>query len=606
MKRLVGVSLDEAHCIRDWRWRLAYRCMQLIEFRIAHIPHILCSATSPPPVSKFVQDTLNLDNLEIIKCALARTNIFVTVIPIKRPGYEELQRLLPEGRVYDKSAMQKTLIFVDSIDDAVAVARYLRSILPRSMSRDASTIIRCYFAELAVGDKELYIEDLRTGKTLFLICTEACGMGMDVRDIQAIAQWKLSSKVNLRGIIQRLGRAGRDPNVNATGAIFISESQLHHHELHAHENTDTSPASEEPEVIEAEGLDSPSPGGTPSKSAGARAQEKVPSRFTLAALRESSEDVTDMVRSTWAALEKEEKEPEAKIHRTGWQYLEDALVWFINTTGCRNAQLLAYLDSPDWHDFVHIYFCCDNCIMRQLTEGTILWGDIPAILQPLVKASVHYTSADGNEDDDDPTLEPNDVILAAPVDENQPIINLICKTRREVLEEHLKSWRVKVWRKSPSRCLIRPSRLLKDEAISRIKFHIQKINTIEDLQRILEIKDNGYRFPESGLINHLSELFNEINRSLEETRCMQPRAPSKRPRPPTPEFRPLGDIRQSIAELPWLVTSRNIDLEYLAEGRRRRQESARKADQPKKRRTTGRSRRPLAELDIDKNRNNNI
>jgi len=241
--------------------------------------------------------------------------------------------------------------------------------------------------------------------------------------------------------------------------------------------------------------------------------------------------------------------------------------------------------------------------MRQLTEGTLLWDNIPAILQLFVKASVHFASADEGEIDGE-TLDPDDEAMLAAFDENQPIVNLVCKARREVLEQHLKTWRFETWRLSPSRCLIRPSQFLKDEAISRIKFHIQKINTIDDLQRILEINENGYRFPESGLTNHLPSLFQKINRSLDETRCMQPQRAPKRQRPPTPEFRPLGDIRERIAELPWLRTSRNIDLELLEEARRRKEESSRKA--PKKRRTTGRSRKALAELDIDQTSNNNI
>ena len=218
--------------------------------------------------------------------------------------------------------MRKTLIFVDSIDDAVAIARYLRSILPGSMSRDADTIIRCYFAELEEEDKELYIKDLRIGKTLLLICTEACGMGMDVSDIELIVQWKLSSKVNLRGLCQRLGRAGRDPRVNAIGIIFIAESQIHDPRM-ANENI--APATtailapeEELEETESEDLDSTSPDETTSNSAPTRSQEKVPSRFNLPVPRQECEAVHSMVKSMWAALEKEEKDAKPKTHRSGW------------------------------------------------------------------------------------------------------------------------------------------------------------------------------------------------------------------------------------------------------------------------------------------------
>jgi superfamily II DNA/RNA helicase len=44
------------------------------------------------------------------------------------------------------------------------------------------------------------MDELKTGESKFLICTDACGMGVDLRIIKRVVQLKLNSRVKLTNL----------------------------------------------------------------------------------------------------------------------------------------------------------------------------------------------------------------------------------------------------------------------------------------------------------------------------------------------------------------------------------------------------------------------
>ncbi|KAH9029179.1 P-loop containing nucleoside triphosphate hydrolase protein [Lactarius hengduanensis] len=77
-----------------------------------------------------------------------------------------------------------------------------------------------YARSLAPADST--IEKLRTNRIWGIFCTDAAGMGLDLRDIEIVIQWRYTQSLCM--LWQRLGQAARDPSKEATG-IYMIEPQ---------------------------------------------------------------------------------------------------------------------------------------------------------------------------------------------------------------------------------------------------------------------------------------------------------------------------------------------------------------------------------------------
>ena len=104
-----------------------------------------------------------------------------------------------------------TMIFVDSRNQTKDIAIYLRQLLHEPLRKNGKTTIRAYGAFLDQKVRDIYVSDLRAGITRILVCTDACGMGLDLDNIGRVVQWDVNSALVLISLYQRFGRAGRDP-----------------------------------------------------------------------------------------------------------------------------------------------------------------------------------------------------------------------------------------------------------------------------------------------------------------------------------------------------------------------------------------------------------
>lgn len=105
----------------------------------------------------------------------------------------------------------KSMIFVDTINDGICIATYLRNELSCSMAEYHRKIIRPYDASLEFRVSEEYLNVFKDGKTRVLVCTntyhitwgnrnmgttelciDSAGMGVDIPDKEVIMQWKIS------------------------------------------------------------------------------------------------------------------------------------------------------------------------------------------------------------------------------------------------------------------------------------------------------------------------------------------------------------------------------------------------------------------------------
>lgn len=86
------------------------------------------------------------------------------------------------------------------------------------------TAIRRYHGQLPTEERKLAERDYKKGKAKGLVCTKAFGMGIDVSDIHHIIHFAPTG--TLADYVQEIGRAARDPKINAVAHIDYFPSDL--------------------------------------------------------------------------------------------------------------------------------------------------------------------------------------------------------------------------------------------------------------------------------------------------------------------------------------------------------------------------------------------
>ena len=59
-----------------------------------------------------------------------------------------------------------------------------------------------------------------------LVCTEATGMGVNVRNVARAIQWRIAEHLTLAAPLQRIGRAGQDPDLPAVVIVFAQTKHI--------------------------------------------------------------------------------------------------------------------------------------------------------------------------------------------------------------------------------------------------------------------------------------------------------------------------------------------------------------------------------------------
>lgn len=126
-----------------------------------NIPTLILSATITPNVLEYIRVSLKLSPpSRIYRQPLDRPNLTYMVAPIRKPGFEDLAFTIPSGGAVGD--IPKIMIFVDSIDEAVAMTKFLRSRLPERIKNAgrADQIIRTFSANLTAYTRTKFMKDL--------------------------------------------------------------------------------------------------------------------------------------------------------------------------------------------------------------------------------------------------------------------------------------------------------------------------------------------------------------------------------------------------------------------------------------------------------------
>lgn len=228
--------VDEAHVIKEWaaKFRRAYG--DLGDLRaIVKAPIIAASATLPAETLTVVTRTLlyHETNFFLVNLGNRRKNIALTFGPkrsTKKNPLADFEHIITEG---ENGRFKRRLIFVDSCAETGRLARKLRRAMPASMKDQ----IGAYHAQRGPMSKQLTMKKFEEHKIMVLVTTEAAGMvsrplllksfvhsrrmspqGCDFSDIEEVIHYGAPKSITT--LVQRIGRAGRDPTISAKAIIL--------------------------------------------------------------------------------------------------------------------------------------------------------------------------------------------------------------------------------------------------------------------------------------------------------------------------------------------------------------------------------------------------
>ena len=113
-------------------------------------------------VLNYICVSLNLRlPIRLYKQSLDHPNIIYSIAKIKKPGYKELDVFVP--LIGDLSTILKTMIFVDSINEEMALIEYLRTKLSDNLKDKAEQVIQCFYSNLSDKFRKLFVKDFLWG-----------------------------------------------------------------------------------------------------------------------------------------------------------------------------------------------------------------------------------------------------------------------------------------------------------------------------------------------------------------------------------------------------------------------------------------------------------
>ncbi|KAJ7869594.1 P-loop containing nucleoside triphosphate hydrolase protein [Mycena olivaceomarginata] len=225
--RLRCVCIDEAHCISLWggSFRPDYANLGLLRGRIpSNVPFVVASATLPTHILDDVRTKLGLsENATHIKLTNARPNVALSCRTMKHPEESKADLRFIIGPGASKPAdIPVTLVYCNQrlvCEDACdSLRRWARD---EGIPDDC---ISFYHAKVGQAQKRNLEEQLRKGEIRVLFCTDAVGMGCDMRNIERVILWGLPP--SFCALVQRAGRAARDFSTLGEAILVVPPSVI--------------------------------------------------------------------------------------------------------------------------------------------------------------------------------------------------------------------------------------------------------------------------------------------------------------------------------------------------------------------------------------------
>lgn len=125
------------------------------------------------------------------------------------------------------------MVYVDNRTKAQAIATYLRSQLRKSPAgkdlgpEQLERAVSVFTAIVPVKKRKTMVPQFMDGTRRILICSEVAGMGLDFRNVERVCQFGIPGHLTISDVVQRVGRAARDPHSTGAGFIFVPENLIY-------------------------------------------------------------------------------------------------------------------------------------------------------------------------------------------------------------------------------------------------------------------------------------------------------------------------------------------------------------------------------------------
>ena len=202
--KINGLILDEAHCLVQWgdTFRPAYRRLGVVRPALlkckpagTKISIAAFTATADPNAQQIIRNVLQLQQPEVFLISPYRQNLNLKVQTVWSPRGRRQQLLK-----FIRARLQQTgLVYVRSRRESEELAQWLGSL-------DYTTA--AYHAGLSPEERREIEASWLSGKSQFVICTCAFGMGINKSDVRWVVHFQ--SPQLLSEYIQEVGRGGRD------------------------------------------------------------------------------------------------------------------------------------------------------------------------------------------------------------------------------------------------------------------------------------------------------------------------------------------------------------------------------------------------------------
>ena len=202
--KINGLILDEAHCLVQWgdTFRPAYRRLgavrpALLKYKPAGTKIALAAftATADPVAQKIIQNVLQLEKPLVFLINPFRKNLNLKVQTVWTPRGRRLQLL----KFIQARPKQAGLVYVRSRKDSEELTECLKSL---------GYATAAYHAGLSPQERREIEASWLSGKSQFIVCTCAFGMGINKPDVRWVVHFQ--SPQLLSEYVQEVGRGGRD------------------------------------------------------------------------------------------------------------------------------------------------------------------------------------------------------------------------------------------------------------------------------------------------------------------------------------------------------------------------------------------------------------
>lgn len=216
--KLVGLVIDEAHCVKTWgdKFRTAFAHIgELRSLLPSGVSVMALTATATTMTYHVVCERLSMVNPVLIAMPPYRLNIMYRVLPMLR--LEDLSTEICEELATKRLLYPKTIIFVRSYTDCSDLYLTIEKKLGKNVFEPQESpalsqfrMVDMYTRVSTARKKECIIAQFSKVNSVLrvVIATTSFGMGIDSPNIRKIIHWGVPE--NLEQYAQETGRAGRD------------------------------------------------------------------------------------------------------------------------------------------------------------------------------------------------------------------------------------------------------------------------------------------------------------------------------------------------------------------------------------------------------------